>query len=49
MKTRSPSRLLLQIYTAVVFAFIFVPLVTIAVFSFNADRGFPVCRGPGSV
>ena len=45
MKPRSPirrsaSRLLLQIYTAAVFAFIFMPLVTIAVFSFNADR-FP--------
>src|SRR6185437_11728204 len=40
MKTRTPSGLLLQIYTGIVFAFIFVPLVTIAVFSFNADR-FP--------
>lgn len=36
----SGSRVLLHIYTAGVFAFIFVPLITIAVFSFNADR-FP--------
>jgi spermidine/putrescine transport system permease protein len=31
---------LLRLYTAAVFAFVFAPIVTIAVFSFNADR-FP--------
>ena len=40
MKMLPGSRVLLHIYTAGVFAFIFVPLITIAVFSFNADR-FP--------
>ena len=40
MKTPLRTGWLLHVYTAIVFAFIFAPLVTIAVFSFNADR-FP--------
>jgi spermidine/putrescine transport system permease protein len=40
VKTVAGRRLLLQIYTAGIFAFVFAPIVTIAVFSFNADR-FP--------
>jgi spermidine/putrescine transport system permease protein len=40
VKTSAGRRLLLQIYTAAVFAFVFTPIITIAVFSFNADR-FP--------
>ena len=40
MRSRLYGGWLLHVYTAIVFAFIFAPLLTIAVFSFNADR-FP--------
>jgi len=40
VRTPGGRRLILLIYTAGIFVFIFAPMITIAVFSFNADR-FP--------